>query len=115
MQVYAEIIGENASSDDLMSIALHFENEKDHLMAGKFFARCSKYAKVRKLIPRSLITSKSLQALNHYMRCSLGEDGDEVLQLAVEAVAAAQDVQLTRILSEYLLGEHDGVPKVCCF
>jgi len=95
MEVYAEIIGENASSDDLMSIALHFENEKDHLMAGKFFARCSKYAK----------------ALNHYMRCSLGEDGDEVLQLAVEAVAAAQDVQLTRILSEYLLGEHDGVPK----
>lgn len=32
--------------DDYQSIALYFENEKDHLMAGKFFLLCNQYERV---------------------------------------------------------------------
>ena len=52
------------------------------------------------------------QALKHLLRCGETEDEEEVIHLSVQAVAAAQDVQLTRQLSDYLLGENDDLPKV---
>jgi len=95
MEVYAEIVGDQATDEDFLSIALHFESENNHLMAGKFFLKCGKYHK----------------ALKHLLRCGETEDEEEVIHLSVQAVAAAQDVQLTRQLSDYLLGENDDLPK----
>ena len=46
MEVYAEIVGDQATDEDFLSIALHFESENNHLMAGKFFLKCGKYHKV---------------------------------------------------------------------
>ena len=40
MELYADIIGEDATHDDYQSIALHFENNKRHFLAGKFFLLC---------------------------------------------------------------------------
>ena len=40
MELYADIIGADATHDDYQSIALHFENNKRHFLAGKFFLLC---------------------------------------------------------------------------
>ena len=46
MEQYAEIIGDDASSDDYSKIATHFENIGDHFKAGTFFLLAKKYEKV---------------------------------------------------------------------
>ena len=46
MEEYAEIIGDDASSDDYSKIATHFENTGDHYKAGIFFLSAKKYEKV---------------------------------------------------------------------
>ncbi len=38
--------GEDATPEDYQSIALYFENEKNHYLAGKFFLQCNQYARV---------------------------------------------------------------------
>ena len=38
--------GPDATPEDYQSIAVHFENEKNHFMAGKFFLFCSQYSRV---------------------------------------------------------------------
>lgn len=45
-QTYADIIGDDATAEDFKSIAVHFENDKNHLLAGKFFAKCGEYQRV---------------------------------------------------------------------
>jgi len=53
------------------------------------------------------------QALNHLL--SIPDDGSEnsdALNLAVDVVGAASDVKLTTHLTNYLLGDVDGTPKV---
>ena len=40
------ISGSDATPEDYQSIALHFENEKNHFMAGKFFLFCQQYSRV---------------------------------------------------------------------
>lgn len=42
--------GEEATADDYQSIAVYFEQQKNHLMAGKFFLMCSQYARVSKVV-----------------------------------------------------------------
>ena len=36
----------------------------------------------------------------------------EAIDLAVQCVGKAQDESLTHLLIEYLMGDHDGMPKV---
>ena len=40
------ISGPDATPEDYQSIALYFENEKNHFMAGKFFLFCNQYTRV---------------------------------------------------------------------
>lgn len=40
------VSGTDATVDDYKSIALHFENEKNHFMAGKFFLFSQQYSRV---------------------------------------------------------------------
>nr|XP_002124215.1 WD repeat-containing protein 19-like [Ciona intestinalis] len=94
MEIYAEIIGEDATKEDFKSIAVHFENEKNHLMAGKFFSLCEEYAR----------------ALKHYLKCS-SDESEKSLDQAIRTVALAKDDNLTRRLIDFLMGETDGMPR----
>ena len=40
------LIGDDAVADDYASIAMYFENQKQHFLAGKFFLKSKQYAKV---------------------------------------------------------------------
>ncbi|XP_038055636.1 WD repeat-containing protein 19-like isoform X2 [Patiria miniata] len=95
MEIYADIIGEDATQEDYQSIALYFENEKNHLMAGKFFLLCQQYGR----------------ALKHFLKCPTTNDDNQAVEMAIETVGRAKDDQLTHQLIDYLMGETDGMPK----
>ncbi|XP_076446829.1 WD repeat-containing protein 19-like isoform X2 [Babylonia areolata] len=93
MEIYAEIIGSDATPEDYQSIAVHFENDKNHFMAGKFF----------------LLSEQYVRAMKHFLRCN-PEDG-QAIELAIETVGRANDDALTAQLVEFLMGDIDGTPK----
>uniref|UniRef100_S4RCS6 WD repeat-containing protein 19 n=1 Tax=Petromyzon marinus TaxID=7757 RepID=S4RCS6_PETMA len=94
MEVYADIIGADATPEDYQSIAMHFENEKKHFLAGKFFLLCQQYSK----------------ALKHFLLCQ-GADNGQAIDMAIETVGRAKDMMLTNHLIDHLMGETDGMPK----
>ncbi|KAL7856198.1 hypothetical protein AOLI_G00198020 [Acnodon oligacanthus] len=94
MEVYADIIGSEATSEDYQSIALYFEGEKKHLQAGKFFHKCGQYSR----------------ALKHFLKCPNSDDS-LAIEMAIETVGEAKDEALTNQLIDYLMGENDGMPK----
>uniref|UniRef100_A0A3Q3ED04 WD repeat-containing protein 19 n=1 Tax=Kryptolebias marmoratus TaxID=37003 RepID=A0A3Q3ED04_KRYMA len=94
MEVYADIIGAEATQEDYQSIALYFEGEKKHLQAGRFFQKCGQYSR----------------ALKHFLKSPKSED-NLAIELAIETVGQAKDISLTNQLIEYLLGDSDGIPK----
>ncbi|XP_025763947.1 WD repeat-containing protein 19 isoform X3 [Oreochromis niloticus] len=94
MEVYADIIGSEATQEDYQSIALYFEGEKKHLQAGKFFQKCGQYSR----------------ALKHFLLCPSTED-NLAIEMAIETVGQAKDSSLTNQLIDYLMGESDGMPK----
>lgn len=94
MEVYADIIGSDATLEDYQSIALYFEGEKNHLQAGKFFQKCGQYNR----------------ALKHFLKCPTTED-NLAIEMAIETVGQAKDDNLTGQLIDYLMGESDGMPK----
>ncbi|KAG7241299.1 hypothetical protein INR49_025817 [Caranx melampygus] len=95
MEVYADIIGPEATQEDYQSIALYFEGEKKHLQAGKFFQKCGQYSR----------------ALKHFLKCP-NTDDNLAVEMAIETVGQAKDSSLTGQLIDYLMGESDGMPKV---
>ncbi|KAK3532252.1 hypothetical protein QTP86_011841 [Hemibagrus guttatus] len=94
MEVYADIIGSDANMEDYQSIALYFEGEKKHLLAGKFFRKCGQYSR----------------ALKHFLKCP-NTDDNVAIEMAIETVGEAKDQALTNQLIDYLMGESDGIPK----
>uniref|UniRef100_A0A4W4G701 Anaphase-promoting complex subunit 4 WD40 domain-containing protein n=1 Tax=Electrophorus electricus TaxID=8005 RepID=A0A4W4G701_ELEEL len=94
MEVYADIMGSEASVEDYQSIALYFEGEKKHLQAGKFFRKCGQYSR----------------ALKHFLKCP-NTDDNLAIEMAIETVGEAKDDALTNQLIDYLMGESDGMPK----
>ena len=46
MEQYAEIIGEDASTEDYFKIASHFDSAGNHFKAGKFYLSAKHYDKV---------------------------------------------------------------------
>ncbi|KAF4071641.1 hypothetical protein AMELA_G00275630 [Ameiurus melas] len=94
MEVYADIIGSEASMEDYQSIALYFEGEKKHLLAGKFFRKCGQYSR----------------ALKHFLKCP-NTDDNVAIEMAIETIGEAKDQALSNQLIDYLMGESDGVPK----
>ncbi|XP_041121208.1 WD repeat-containing protein 19 [Polyodon spathula] len=94
MEVYADIIGFDATVEDYQSIALYFEGEKKHLQAGKFFLLCGQHGR----------------ALKHFLKCPNTEDS-LAIEMAIETVGQAKDEALTNQLIDYLMGESDGMPK----
>ncbi|CAG0890762.1 unnamed protein product [Cyprideis torosa] len=96
MALYAEIIGEDATPQDYTSIAVHFENEKNAFLAGKF----------------RYLAGDHEQAMRHLIRAAQNNsENADVLNLAVQVAAASGDDYLQRNLIDFLLGDIDGVPK----
>ncbi|XP_070553702.1 WD repeat-containing protein 19-like isoform X2 [Ptychodera flava] len=95
MEVYADIIGADATPEDYQSIALYFENEKNHYLAGKFFLLCGQHTR----------------ALKHFLKCPVTNDDSQAIEMAIETVGQANDDVLTHQLIDYLMGETDNIPK----
>ena len=49
-----EVVGSDASPEDYLRIASHFQKTGDHLQAGQFFLKAKDYAKVRRVGIHSL-------------------------------------------------------------
>ncbi|GAB1599158.1 repeat-containing 19-like [Argonauta hians] len=93
MDIYARIIGNDASPEIFYNVAVYFSGEMNHLLAGKFF----------------LLSKHYDQALCHLLMCK-GEDR-EAIDYAIRAVKEANNIELIKQLSSYLLGDLDGMPK----
>ena len=76
-------------------IGSFFENSNLLFLAGKYYLKAGNY-------PR---------ALSMFTKCPV-LDGKAV-ELAIDAVGLAKDDVLTNDLIDYLMGETDGIPKVC--
>ncbi|VDM33193.1 unnamed protein product [Hydatigera taeniaeformis] len=86
--------GRDGSPEEYKSIAVHFECERNSLLAGKFFLYAKQYAK----------------AVRHLLRVP-HSDTSTALDLAIEAVGEARDKKLTNMVITYLMGEADGITK----
>lgn len=96
MELYGEILKGHDRPADFKSLAVHFEGERNSLLAGKYYYYAKEYSK----------------ALRHLMRVAKNNaEENEAIPLAIELVGAANDDSLTNQLVSYLLGETDGVPK----
>ncbi|GFR90645.1 WD repeat-containing protein 19-like [Elysia marginata] len=93
MEIYADIIGSDATPEDYQSIAVYFDAENNHFLAGKFFLLGGQYPK----------------AMKHFLKCN-PEDG-QAIELAIETVGRANDDMLTKQLVDFLMGDVDGTPK----
>ncbi|KHJ89415.1 hypothetical protein OESDEN_10760 [Oesophagostomum dentatum] len=90
---YADSIeADGASQEQMAYLAEYFANAGDTHNAGRFYLRAGHYR----------------AALEYLMTCG---ENHESLILAIETVAAAGDEKLTARLTDYLMGEIDGIPK----
>lgn len=53
------------------------------------------------------------QALTHFLKCPVGVDEEKAVNLAIVTVGKANSDSLIHQLIEYLMGDPDGIPKVC--
>jgi WD repeat-containing protein 19 len=96
MQLYAEVVGEDSTTEDYLRIATHFQRVSDHLRAGQFFLKAREFTK----------------ALEHFIQCSLSQYPEgEHIDLAIQTAAEAGDEAPVQRLTDYLIGEIDTVPK----
>ena len=96
MDLFADIVGDDATPEDNHSIAVYFEGEKNYLQAGRFYHRAGEHSK----------------ALRHLLKvATTSQDEVEAINLAIEVVGSSGQGHLSRQLIEFLMGENDGVPK----
>ncbi|XP_053626138.1 WD repeat-containing protein 19 [Plodia interpunctella] len=98
LHLYGEILIQTSQArpEDFKSLALHFEGEKNHLLAGKFYFHAGEHGK----------------AMTHLLKTGGSEEEEnEAISIAIDAAAASDDDRLTRRLIEFLLGETDGTPR----
>ncbi|KAG5897933.1 hypothetical protein JTB14_014047 [Gonioctena quinquepunctata] len=101
MSLYGEILLDTFSEDDIkpqdfVAVATYFENERDSLLAGKYWFHARDYKKAMKHL---LIAAKS------------NSKEKEAITSAIDVVASSNDDSLSNTLIEFLLGESDGLPK----
>ncbi|CAF3582253.1 unnamed protein product [Adineta steineri] len=100
IELYSQVIekvlkdGRDIPLNDLESTAIFFQNQNNHLLAGKFFMFAQNYDR----------------ALTHLMHCT-GSTESKGIDLAITCVGKARSPLLTQKLLEYLLGEKDQIPK----
>lgn len=87
---------EDATSlDEMRQVAKHFESEQDAFLAGKFYHLAGDELKAVQLLLKAA-------AVGH----------KEALEVAVQAAAASDDIQLSDQVIQFICGDVDGVPKV---
>lgn len=82
LHLYGEILIQTSERpEDFRSLALHFEGERNYLLAGKFYFHAGEYNK----------------AMTHLLKAG-GSEGDEneAITIAIDAAAASDDERLTR-------------------
>ncbi|XP_051161969.1 WD repeat-containing protein 19 [Leptopilina boulardi] len=100
MELYGEILvdtldEDNVRKEDFKSLAIHFEAQKNNILAGKYYFHAKEYQK----------------ALKHLLKAvQLATDDDLALTLAIDTVASSKDDKLANQLIDFLLGG-DGLPK----
>ncbi|XP_024939624.1 WD repeat-containing protein 19 isoform X2 [Cephus cinctus] len=100
MELYGEILvntldDDNVRTEDFKSLAIHFESQKNHLLAGKYYFHAKEFHK----------------ALKHLLKAAqLAADDDAALTLAIDTVASSKDEKLANQLIDFLLGG-DNLPK----
>lgn len=85
LQLYGEILIQTSQArpEDFKSLAIHFEGEKNHLLAGKFYFHAGEYGK----------------AMSHLLKASGSEEEEnEAISVAIDAAAASDDERLSRRL-----------------
>ncbi|XP_050295176.1 WD repeat-containing protein 19 [Anthonomus grandis grandis] len=101
IQLYGEVLINSFTDDevkpkDFVKVAQYFENERDELMAGKFWFHAKEYHKAMKhLLIAAKFNSKEKDAIT----------------IAIDVVASSNDESLAHVLIEFLLGDSDGLPK----
>ncbi|RZB40660.1 WD repeat-containing protein 19 [Asbolus verrucosus] len=101
MQLYGEILLNTLSPDELRpqdfnSVALHFENERNNLLAGIYWFHAKEFGK----------------AMKHLLKAAKSNSKEnEAITAAIDVVASSKDEGLSNQLIEFLLGESDGLPK----
>ncbi|KAL1115932.1 hypothetical protein AAG570_005427 [Ranatra chinensis] len=101
IELYANLITEEmGGSEDgerqLASLAVHFEQHGNLLLAAKCYYHAAQFNK----------------ALRNLVNLARGNPQDnEAISLAIEVVGAANDDSLANVLIELLLGELDGEPR----
>ncbi|XP_057660350.1 WD repeat-containing protein 19 [Diorhabda carinulata] len=101
MALYGKILLDTFSEDDIkpqdfVSVASHFENEQNFLLAGKYWFHAKDYHKAMKLLLRAARSNTKEK---------------EAITTAIDVVASSNDNSLASSLIEFLLGESDGIPK----
>lgn len=95
LQLYGEILlnslsPEEIRAEDFTSLALYFENDRNFLLAGKYWFHGKDYQK----------------AMKHLLKASKSSsDENEALSLAIDVIASSNDSTLANQLIEYLLGK----------
>lgn len=101
MQLYGEILLNTLAPDELhpqdfTSVATHFENERNSLLAGIYWFHAKEYSK----------------AMKHLLKAAKSNSKEnEAITAAIDVVASSKDESLSNQLIEFLLGESDGLPK----
>ncbi|XP_023012404.2 intraflagellar transport protein Oseg6 isoform X1 [Leptinotarsa decemlineata] len=101
MSLYGEILLDTFSEDeikpqDFNAVAVHFENERNYLLAGKYWFHARNYQK----------------AMKHLLKAAKSNSKEkEAITAAIDVVASSNDDSLSNTLIEFLLGETDGLPK----
>ncbi|XP_032511924.2 WD repeat-containing protein 19 [Danaus plexippus] len=98
LHLYGEILIQTSQArpEDFRSLALHFEGEKNSLLAGKYYFHAGDHNK----------------AMTHLLRAGSSEsEENEAITVAIDSAAASDDDRLTRRLIEFLLGDLDGNPR----
>ncbi|EFC50007.1 hypothetical protein NAEGRDRAFT_29690, partial [Naegleria gruberi] len=100
MDTYAKIVGEGADKSEYLSIAKYYESKVALDRAADYYLKCEEYT----------------TALTLYIQCSsrLKQDSKEmenVIDKAIDVVAAAKNDNLTHSLIDFLMGQVDNVPK----
>eukprot|EP00911_Craspedida_sp_UC1_P000783 UC1_evm1s599 len=93
MKAYATVLGDGGSAQDYRNIAQEFEKSSDMFEAGRYFSHAGEYRK----------------ALGLLLQCNK-PDGEHI-NVAIDAVAHAQQDHLTDMLVNHLLSGGDGLPK----
>ncbi|KAH6596396.1 hypothetical protein BASA50_005102 [Batrachochytrium salamandrivorans] len=111
VEVFADMVHEEASNEMLGEIAVHFKTKDMSLQAGKFFLHASRYTEALRMFLKCPITTNPDVAWSNRASSANNNQNASGINLAIETVGYAKNDSLTHELIDFLMGEVDGIPK----